>query len=47
VLVTAIIIGAGVVMEFVAMMRVPLGYQDETGFHVGDKRADFEQDGLA
>jgi hypothetical protein len=46
VLVAAIVIGAGVIMEFLAMIQAPIGYQDETGFHIGAKRADAERDGL-
>lgn len=33
--VAAFIIAAGVIVEVCAMLRAPMGYQDETGFHAG------------
>lgn len=33
--VAALIVGVAIIAELCAVMRVPLGYQDETGFHVG------------
>ena len=42
-IITALIMGAGVIMELCAVMRAPLGYQDETGFHIGAKNADDEE----
>ena len=31
----ALMIGAGIIVELCAVMAAPLGYQDETGFHIG------------
>ena len=33
--IAAIIFGAGVVMVLDAVIRAPIGYQDENGFHLG------------
>jgi hypothetical protein len=33
--IAALMIGAGIIMELCAVMAAPLGYQDETGFHIG------------
>ncbi|TAK91932.1 MAG: hypothetical protein EPO07_19550 [Verrucomicrobia bacterium] len=30
-------VGAGVIAELIAALRAPLGYQDETGFHFGQR----------
>lgn len=40
--IAAIIVGAGVILELCAVIGAPLGYQDETGFHVGSEGADNE-----
>ncbi len=32
-------IAAGVIVELAAAALAPLGYQDETGFHLGQKQA--------
>jgi hypothetical protein len=34
-----ILIGAGLLFELLVVASAPLGYQDETGFHVGAERA--------
>jgi len=34
----ALMIGAVIFMELCAVMAAPLGYQDETGFHIGAER---------
>ncbi len=41
----ALMIGAGIIMELCAVMAAPLGYQDETGFHIGaeDGKSDDSQ----
>jgi hypothetical protein len=36
--VVAILFSIGVIMEFYAVASAPLGYQDESGFHVGMER---------
>ena len=36
----AIIFAAGILTEFLAVMRAPLGYQDDNGFHVGSERSE-------
>jgi hypothetical protein len=33
-MVAAIILGTGLAVEFYAILRAPLGYQDDKGFHV-------------
>lgn len=33
------LIGAGVVLEICAVISAPMGYQDETGFHLGVERS--------
>ena len=35
--IVAIIFGAGIILVLDAVVRAPIGYQDETGFHVGVK----------
>ena len=40
--IAALIMGAGVIMEFCTVLKAPIGYQDETGFHVGAENADNE-----
>jgi hypothetical protein len=42
----AIVFGAGVMMEFYAIVCAPLGYQDEQGFHALAENADDEERGL-
>jgi hypothetical protein len=37
--IAALMLGVGVVIEFCAVILAPFGYQDETGFHVGSERA--------
>jgi hypothetical protein len=41
--IAALIIGAGVVVELFAIMKAPVGYQDDRGFHVGAKSAEDEE----
>jgi hypothetical protein len=36
--IAAIMIGAGMVLVLGAVMRAPVGYQDETGFHMGEEK---------
>jgi hypothetical protein len=31
----ALMIGAGIIIEICAVVTAPLGYQDERGFHIG------------
>jgi hypothetical protein len=33
--IVAFVIGVGVILELCVVMTAPLGYQDETGFHIG------------
>jgi hypothetical protein len=33
--IVALMICAGIIIELCAVMAAPLGYQDETGFHIG------------
>jgi hypothetical protein len=33
--IAAIVVGIGIVMEACALMSAPLGYQDDSGFHIG------------
>lgn len=45
--IAAIVMGTGVILILGAALRAPLGYQDESGFHLGvkqnaDRRADCE-----
>jgi hypothetical protein len=35
VIAAAIMLGAGILTELFAVVGAPLGYQDDTGFHVG------------
>ncbi len=35
--IAAIAFGAGIVLVVDAIIRAPLGYQDEAGFHIGVK----------
>lgn len=44
--IAAVMVGVGVVMELFAVMGAPLGYQDESGFHVGSKRSGDEETGF-
>ncbi|HWF19395.1 MAG TPA: hypothetical protein VG754_09005 [Verrucomicrobiae bacterium] len=41
--IAAIIVGAGVFVELLAILKAPLGYQDDTGFHVGASGAENEE----
>jgi hypothetical protein len=41
--IAALIVGAGVILELCAVLKAPLGYQDETGFHIGSKGAESEE----
>jgi hypothetical protein len=41
--IAAIIVGAGVIVELCAIMKAPFGYQDDSGFHVGAPRAKREE----
>jgi hypothetical protein len=36
--IAALMLGAGVVIELCAVVMAPFGYQDETGFHIGTER---------
>ncbi len=38
--IAALVIGAGVILEICAVIRAPMGYQDETGFHIGVEQSD-------
>jgi hypothetical protein len=42
----AIMFGAGVMVEFYAVLFAPLGYQDEQGFHAVADGAEEEERGL-
>jgi hypothetical protein len=33
--IVVIVMGAGLITELIAVMKAPVGYQDETGFHPG------------
>ncbi len=33
--IAVIVVGAGLITELIAVIRAPVGYQDETGFHCG------------
>ena len=35
--IAAILFGAGIILVLDAIIRAPIGYQDETGFHIGVK----------
>ena len=35
VIAVAVMLGAGIITELFAVMGAPLGYQDDSGFHVG------------
>lgn len=37
-----IIVGVAIIAEMCAVMRAPVGYQDETGFHIGAPYAEDE-----
>jgi len=41
-LVAALVVGAGVIVEVCSILKAPIGYQDETGFHIGTCSADRE-----
>ena len=43
--IVAFLIGAGIIIELCVVMAAPLGYQDETGFHIGaeDGKSDDSQ----
>ena len=41
--IAAIIMSVGVIVELGAILRAPMGYQDQTGFHVGIPDADDEE----
>ena len=43
-IVAALLLIGGIIMEFFAIARAPLGYQDETGFHPGVKQQPDEDD---
>ncbi len=40
--IAALVIGAGVILELCAVIRAPVGYQDEAGFHIGVESAESE-----
>jgi len=46
-MIAAIMFGAGVMVEFYALLRAPLGYQDENGFHAMAEDSAEEQHGTA
>ncbi len=39
-IIAALILGFGVITELFAVAKAPVGYQDETGFHIGASRAE-------
>jgi hypothetical protein len=39
VIAVAIMLGAGIVTEILAVLKAPLGYQDDKGFHVGSEHS--------
>jgi hypothetical protein len=45
VIAAAIMLGAGILTELLAVMGAPLGYQDDRGFHVGAERDEHEDRG--
>jgi hypothetical protein len=42
--IAALMLGVGVIAELWAVMTAPLGYQDETGFHVEGKSGEAGND---
>ena len=40
--IAALVIGTGVLLELCAVIRAPMGYQDESGFHIGVEHSDCE-----
>jgi len=43
--IAALMVGAGFIIELCTLLGAPLGYQDEKGFHAGAKSADSAEDG--
>lgn len=41
--IAGLIIAAGVIVEVCAILRAPVGYQDETGFHAGAKNTEDDE----
>ena len=37
-MIAALLIGAGLIIELCVVFTAPLGYQDESGFHIGAER---------
>ena len=44
-MIAAIILGVGVVVELAAILRAPMSYQDQSGFHIGVPASE-DEDGL-
>jgi hypothetical protein len=38
-MIAAIMVGVGLIAEICAVIKAPIGYQDETGFHAGREEA--------
>jgi hypothetical protein len=38
--IAALVIGVGIIMEICAVVGAPVGYQDDAGFHIGVENAE-------
>jgi|GEM_PF-1376984 hypothetical protein len=42
-IIAGIMLAIGIVLDLFAVAMAPLGYQDETGFHIGTPKAEAEE----